>query len=271
MANPDSNSDSPSDSKTRDTVGKTFLVAFLLCIVCSVVVSLAAVQLKPAQQRNKELDIKRNILSAAGLLQQGVNVDEMFSKIQPRIVDLETGEFTDSIDVDSFDQQSAAKDPSLSRDLSKSEDVAKISRRENYAKVYLVLDDNGDIDTVILPIKGYGLWSILYGFVAIKSDANTVAGLGYYEHGETAGLGGEVDNPRWKALWPGKEIYADNGDVAISVIKGSVEASDPNAEHKVDGLSGASLTSKGVENMLRFWMGDLGYGPFLDKLRSGDV
>lgn len=257
--------------KSNDSIEKTFLVAFLLCIVCSVVVSIAAVQLKPAQERNEEQNFKRNILAAAGLEEEGKTVAELFEKIETRVVNLQTGKFTDEFSADEFEQNEAAKDPDLSRDLTKEEDIANIRRRENFAEVYLVTDTNGDIKTIILPIKGYGLWSVLYGFLALEGDFNTVAGLGYYEHGETAGLGGEVDNPRWKANWPGKKIYDEQGKVDISLVKGTVEASDPNAEHKVDALSGATLTSKGVQNMLRFWLGDTGYGPFLENLRSGDA
>lgn len=258
-------------AKGNDSIQKTFLVAFLLCIVCSIVVSMSAVLLKPMQELNKDLDFKKNILSAAGLMEEGKSVEELFERIEPRIVDLDSGKFTDEFSADEFEQSDAAKDPQLSTSLSKVEDVAKISRRENYAEVYTVLNDSGEITTIVLPIKGYGLWSILYGFVALKADANTVVGLGYYEHGETAGLGGEVDNPKWKALWPGKEIYNEQGAVNIAVVKGVVEASDPMAEHKVDGLSGATLTSKGVENMLHFWMGDMGYGKFLENFREGDA
>jgi Na+-transporting NADH:ubiquinone oxidoreductase subunit C len=255
----------------NDSVKKTFLVAFLLCIVCSVVVSMAAVLLKPVQERNEELNFKRNILAAAGLSEESKSVEELFEKIEARVVDLETGKFTDQFNVDEFDQAEAAKDAALSRSLSQAEDTASIRRRENFAKVYLVYDANGDIETIILPIKGYGLWSVLYGFVALQGDFNTVVGLGYYEHGETAGLGGEVDNPRWKLLWPGKKIYDEQGEVDISLVKGTVEANDPNAEYKVDALSGATLTSNGVQNMLRFWMGETGYGPFLENLQEGEA
>ena len=135
--------------------------------------------------------------------------------------------------------------------------------------VYLIEKD-GKYDKVILPVRGYGLWSTLYGFLALENDFNTVAGLGFYDHGETPGLGGEVDNPKWKAIWPGKEIYSD-GDVAIELVKGNVDSSTPNAENKVDALSGATLTSRGVSNLLRFWMGELGYKSFLSNLRSGEA
>jgi Na+-transporting NADH:ubiquinone oxidoreductase subunit C len=104
----------------------------------------------------------------------------------------------------------------------------------------------------------------------LEEDYNTVAGLGFYEHGETPGLGGEVDNPKWKGLWPGKEIY-DDGEVAIQLVKGNVDSSTPGAVNKVDGLSGATLTSRGVSNLLQFWMGALGYQEFLRNLRQGEA
>ncbi|GAB3314007.1 Na(+)-translocating NADH-quinone reductase subunit C [Haliea atlantica] len=254
----------------NDGIGKTLLVAFAICIVCSVVVSTAAVVLKPAQEANKTLDRKRNILAAAGMLEPGRSVEEQFAQVQTRVIDLKTGEFTDERNPENYEPVKAAKDPSQSIDLSQEEDIAGIGRRENYALVYLVEGSGGDLDKVILPVRGYGLWSTLYGFIALESDLNTIAGLGFYEHGETPGLGGEVDNPRWKALWPGKQVYRD-GEVEIELIKGSVEPDNPRAEWRVDGLSGATLTSRGVTHLVQFWLGEQGYQPFLNNLKSGEA
>jgi len=207
---------------SKDGFGRTLTVAFLLCIVCSVVVSSAAVSLRPQQQINKDLDRKRNILLAAGLYQEGVSVDEQFEKIETRVVDIETGKFVD-VDPDGYDQRKAARDPKQSIALG-DKDIAKISRRENLALVYLV--QSGDaVDKVILPVHGYGLWSTLYGFVALEQDLNTVAGMGFYDHAETPGLGGEVDNPRWKAQWPGKKVYGSDGAVKLALLKGAVDTS----------------------------------------------
>lgn len=255
----------------NDSIKKTIIVTVLLCIVCSVIVSAAAVLLRPAQVANKSLDFKRNILSAAGLLEPGKNIDAIFNeRVVTRVVDLKTGKFTDAVDPVSYDQRRASKDPSLSTNLSADEDIAKISRREDYSVVYLIQDENEQLQKIILPVKGYGLWSTLYGFLALEADANTVVGLVFYEHAETPGLGGEVDNPVWKAKWVGKEVY-DEGDVAISIIKGSVDPSSSNAVHQVDGLSGATLTSRGVHNLLHFWLGDNGYKPFLTNLKNGEA
>lgn len=255
---------------SNDSTKKTLFVALALCIVCSVVVSTAAVMLKPSQQANKTLDLKRNILAAAGMLEEGAPVEQQFSKVTTRVVDLRTGEFTDAVPAKGFDQRKASKDPATSKDLSEEQDQAKINRRSDYALVYLVDGANGGLDKVILPVHGYGLWSTLYGFVALESDLNTVAGLGFYEHGETPGLGGEVDNPGWKAKWPGKKVYRE-GDVELHLVKGSVDPSAPYADWRVDGLSGATLTSRGVTNLVQFWLGDMGFKPFLTKLKAGEA
>lgn len=256
---------------SNDSTRKTLIVAFLLCIVCSVIVSAAVVMLKPVQEVNKTLDRKRNILAAAGMLVEDQSVEEQFSRVQTRVVDLRTGEFADkAVDPDKYDQRRAAKDPQSSDVLTDEQDLAKISRREQFALVYFVQDSRGEIEKIILPIRGYGLWSTLYGFIALESDANTVAGVGFYEHGETPGLGGEVDNPRWKAFWPGKQVYRD-GEVQIGLIKGSVDPDSINAAWQVDGLAGATLTARGVTNLVQFWLGENGFKPFLNNLRAGEA
>jgi Na+-transporting NADH:ubiquinone oxidoreductase subunit C len=257
-------------SAKEEGLGRVLTVALGLCLVCSIIVSTAAVVLKPAQQANKTLDLKRNILMAAGLLDPARSVEEQFEQVETRIVDLDEGRFVDGVDPATFDQREAAKDPESSRAIPSEQDVAKLVRREDQALVYLVRSENGDLDKIILPIRGYGLWSTLYGFMALESDGNTVAGLGFYEHGETPGLGGEVDNPRWKSLWPGKQVY--RGDqVSIQVLKGSVPAGSNDAAWQVDGLSGATLTTKGVDNLVRYWLGEQGFKPLLDNLRQGEA
>jgi Na+-transporting NADH:ubiquinone oxidoreductase subunit C len=255
---------------SNDSIKKTLLVAFLLCIVCSVIVSTAAVMLKPAQEVNQTLDRKRNILQAAGMYDPALGIDEQFAQIITRVVDLRTGRFSEDVDPESFDPRKAAKDPAASRAVPASEDVAKIFRQENYTLVYLAQDEQGDIDKIILPIRGYGLWSTLYGFIALERDGNTVAGLGFYEHGETPGLGGEVDNPRWKSVWPGKQVYRD-GEAAIGLIKGAVDPGNSNAPWQVDGLAGATLTARGVTNLVQFWLGESGFAPFLENMKTGEA
>ena len=258
-------------SSKKESVARTLTVALLVCLVCSVVVSAAAVALKPVQTTNRLQDKQRNILQIAGLYDESRSIEEQFSQITPRLVDLRTGEFSDAQDPLTFDQQKASKDPDMSQQLTGEQDIASIRRRADYSTVSVVENTDGSIKTLILPIHGYGLWSTLYGFMALESDLQTVVGLGFYQHAETPGLGGEVDNPNWKAQWQGKVVYDESGDVDISVIKGSVDPNSPKAEHQVDGLAGATLTSRGVESLVRFWLGEDGFGPFLDHLRAGEA
>ena len=256
-------------SANKESVGKTLLVAFLVCVVCGVVVATAAVSLRPVQSKNQLLDKRMNILQAAGLYQPGVDVNKVFKSIERRFVDIDTGEYVEM--PESYDQRKAAKDPQRSERLSGKEDIAGIKSQANVAEVFLARGDDGELSRIILPVHGYGLWSTLYGFLALEPDANTVSGLGFYEHGETPGLGGEVDNPKWKALWEGKKLYGEQGEVEIQVVKGSVDSKTPNAEHKVDGLAGATLTSNGVSNLLRFWVGENGFGPYLKRMQKGEA
>lgn len=253
----------------NESVTKTFTVALTLCIVCAVVVSSAAVFLRPAQEANKLLDLKTNILASAGLLEEGVDVETQFEKISVKLVDMDTGRYSSEAVADSYDQRKASADPALSVALSASEDIAKIKRRANLAKVYVVENANG-LEKVILPIKGYGLWSTLYGFIALESDLKTVAGIGFYEHTETPGLGGEVDNPKWKASWVGKRAYNDEG-LALEVIKGKVDLARDGADSQIDGLAGATLTTKGVDNLIKYWLGEQGFKPFIENLKTGEA
>ena len=148
------------------------------------------------------------------------------------------------------------------------EDPAGIGRKAQFVTVYLLRDDAGEIDKVILPLHGYGLWSTLYGFIALEENGNDIYGLQFYEHAETPGLGAEVDNPRWKALWNGKKLADENGELQISVTKTAPPAGP---EHHIDALAGATLTTVGVHNLVNFWMGEAGYAAFLDNLKAGEI
>jgi Na+-transporting NADH:ubiquinone oxidoreductase subunit C len=269
----------------NDSFQKTLAVAFALCLVGAILVSGSAVALKPLQESNKSKDEKVNILDVAGLLEEGTNIEEAFKNIEPRIVDLATGEYVDSIDPKTFDQRKAAKDPAMSEAIPPEKDIANIKRKPKYAKVYLV-KEGGQLKSVILPVSGYGLWSTMYGFMALEADAQTVIGLNLYDQAETPGLGGEVVNPKWKALWKGKKVYnftgkelhesnltekgqlIEIGEVALGLVKGSVDPSKPGSEYQVDALAGATLTSRGVSNLVSYWMSKEGFGLYLAKLRS---
>ncbi len=255
----------------RDSTLGTMMTAAVLCIVCSVVVSTAAVGLKSFQETNKKRFEQRNILEAAGYTPEEIReqgIDELFENIETELIDLETGDVVTDIDEATYDQKAAAKDPTgeLSVSLPPEKQTFGFKQHEKYGRVYL-MKENGKLQKVILPIYGKGLWSTLYGFISLESDLNTIAGITFYEHKETPGLGGEIDNPNWKGTWQGKQIHDANGDLQIEVIKGHVNPGSDEAKYQIDGLSGATITSRGVSESVRYWLND-GYGPFLKKLQS---
>ncbi len=269
-------------SLANDSFEKTVAVAFALCLVGAVLVSGSAVILKPLQVSNKAADEKTNILEVAGMLEEKTNVEEAFKKFEPKIVDLESGDYVDSIPPEAFDQRKASKDPALGVEIPSEKDIAKIGRKSKYAKVYLVKEE-GKVKAVIIPVSGYGLWSTMHGYMALEHDGQTVIGLNLFDQAETPGLGGEVVNPKWKALWKGKKVYKEAseegtdfmkkhhtevGEPVLSLVKGSVDPSRPGAQHQVDGLAGATLTSNGVNNLIRYWLGSEGFAPYLAKFRA---
>jgi Na+-transporting NADH:ubiquinone oxidoreductase subunit C len=212
--------------------------------------------------------MKKNILDVAGLLEEGTDIDQAFAdRIESKIVDLKTGDYVDNINVDEYDQRKAAKDPAQNELIPVEKDIASIRQKAKYTKVFLV--KKGDqLQSIILPINGYGLWSTMYGFLALEPDAQTVQSINLYDQGETPGLGGEVVNPNWRALWKGKKVYSDKGEVALTLVKGGVDSSRPDSVYKVDGLAGATLTSRGVSNLIQYWMGAEGFATYLNKIRT---
>ncbi|VAW66204.1 Na(+)-translocating NADH-quinone reductase subunit C [hydrothermal vent metagenome] len=258
---------------------KIIFVAASLCLVCSVLVSVAAIQLRPLQEKNKMNARKLEILNAAGLLPlpSGENVESFFSeRVNPRIVHLESGEYSDKFDSVNFDDRKIARDPATSSELGADQDIARINRRADYVQVYLIpalqkkdeKKDEKKIKSIVLPVHGYGLWSTMYGFLALSADTRTITGFTFYEQGETAGLGAEVSNPKWLAQFAGKDAIDMNGKPLIRVNKGPVNPGDKNAHYSVDGISGATLTSNGVTNLLHFWLDKTGFGPYLKKIRG---
>ncbi|HIM15399.1 MAG TPA: Na(+)-translocating NADH-quinone reductase subunit C [Acidobacteria bacterium] len=242
--------------------------AAVVCVVCAIFVSTSAVSLRDRQEANQLLDMQRNVLVAAGLamsddLLPAEEVTRRFSQIRQVVIELETGEATNIVP-SSFDPRTAEGDPEQSRLAPPNN--AGLSRVATHALVYEIRDANDTLESVILPVHGLGLWGILYGFVALDADLDTIRGLTYYEHKETPGLGGEVDNPRWKNLWNGRKVFGSNDRPVIEVTRGRA-GSPEDDPHRVDGLAGATMTSRGVTNMLRFWLDENGFKPYLNVLR----
>ena len=252
----------------NDSIIKTLAVAFSVCLICSLVVSSSAVSLRDLQKENKLNDRRLKVLQVADIYDPELSISEQFLQLESKFIDFDTGRiFTEynNFNIDEYNQVKATKDSNLSKAIPASDDIAIIKNRENVGKIYILRDDLKNIDKLILPIRGYGLWGTLFGFIAIESDFNTVSGIEFYEHKETPGLGAEVDNPKWKTSWKGKKIYDDN-QVTLKVIKGKVEDGDTMSMYKVDGLSGATITSRGVSNMVSYWFSDSGYANLLKEL-----
>lgn len=260
----------------KDTTIGTIMVAGILCVVCSLFVSAAAVALRPMQEANKTLDQKKNILDATGLSTgeygkvaaelERSQVDELSKWISAKLVDLETGEYVTDMDVEKYDAKEAASKPDARIEIKNPSFDLGEKYREKIAKVYFVKKPGEEsVRQVVLPVYGKGLWSTLRGYMALKADLKTIQGLTFYEHAETPGLGGEVDNPNWKAQWEGKQLFDPSGDPAAEVFKGPAPSGN---EYAVDGLSGATITSRGVTNLLRYWASEDGYGPYLAKLET---
>ncbi len=253
------------NKRSKDSIANVLIVAISLCLVCSVMVSTAAVVLKPIQEANKRVDRMKNILNAAAIYDPARDIDEQFEQVETRMVELSTGQFADHVSVEGYDLDNVLKDPSMSTSIADEDDIAKIRRQETYALVYLVKDQD-QIKYIILPIRGAGLYSTLYGFLALKADGNTVQGLSFYDQGETPGLGGEIVNPKWRAKWRDKRIYDDDGATRIELVKGPIDYNQTQAVHQVDAIAGATLTSRGVGNLMRFWLGEQGYKALLDRI-----
>ena len=257
----------------KDSIGQTLLVATILCVVCSVLVSGAAVGLRGFQEANARLDQQKNVLIASGLFDTNTNtndqIDQLFGSVEKELIDLATGAAVDPsiVNPETFDQRNAARDPNLSQSIAPEQDLAGIGHRAKYAFIYKVLEGENVIK-VVLPIHGKGLWSTLYGFVAVDVDANTIRGITFYEHAETPGLGGEIDNPRWKEMWKGKKIFDDAGDMEIEVVKGIASTDPSKSPYQIDGLSGATITGRGVSDLVRYWLGADAFGPYLERLRG---
>lgn len=260
----------------RDSLGYTVGVAAVLCVVCSLAVSAAAVILQPYQLANEKLNQQKNILDATGLARgeygrpadelSKEQIKELYGWISERLVNLDDGTYNTELDTATYDPREAVQKPDMRVDIVDPLYDPGEPYREKVGKVYFVRRPGEErIRQVVLPVYGKGLWGTLRGYLALDSDLQTAKGLTFYEHKETPGLGGEVDNPDWKAQWDGLKLFDDDGTPAAEVYKGPAPPSNP---YSVDGLSGATITSRGVTALIRYWVSEDGYGPFLERLKS---
>ncbi len=248
----------------------TLRFAVLVSLFGSVAVSTPAVLLRDRQEANRLLERRARVLEVAGLVdpQERLPRAELLRRfdesVVPEIIELSTGLPATELDPGSFDPVRAARDPSTSRPAPLND--AGLVRLPRHALVYRVPGD-GSSPAVVLPVEGAGLWSTIRGFVALEPDLRTIRGVTFPEHAETPGLGGEIDEPRWREGWEGRLAFGDDGRPRIQVVRG-IAGPPGESPYDVDGLSGATITGRAVTELVTFWLGEDGYGPFLDRLRG---
>jgi Na+-transporting NADH:ubiquinone oxidoreductase subunit C len=221
-----------------------------ITIVLGFFLALAADSLRDLQDLNVENDMKKNILLSLGF-RPAADTQWTSGEIQAL--------FDENIDGFVLDAKGNRTDV----------DPQSIDTEKDIGNLPIFVRKAGnEIGGYAIPIAGKGLWSTLFGYFAIEPDGRTVKGITFYKHGETPGLGGEVDKAWFQENFIGKR-YVDENDnlIGIKVLKGKVQSDDPDAIHKVDGISGATMTTKGLENFLK---DDLSkYEPFFKKVRGG--
>ena len=235
----------------RNSNQYTFMFALIVCVVCSFALSLVSEGLREKKELNVALDIKKNILKAVDLntpLPEKVTVQEILDvyeqKIEEMVINAE-GEVVGEVSI---------------------EDAQK---NEALYPLYAYKEDD-EIIAYCFPIIGKGLWSTLYGYFALEPDAITVRGITFYKHGETPGLGAEIEQDWFQDNYKGKKIWDIKNNLlsTTKVIKGKVvdKVSDEEAPFYVDGISGATMTSKGVTEMVDKWLRV--YEPFFKEIRQ---
>lgn len=252
----------------KDSTPKTLLVSLAVCLVCSFVVSAAAIWLRPLHRAHLEREQRALILEMLerqpGLSERLGGIDA--SDIETRIVNLDTGKEAHDVDAATYDVRAAAIDPARSTPIPKARDFARIERRARWSRVYVIRHE-GRIRSVILPIYGRGYGGLIYGYLALEGDLNTIAGVSFYEHAESPGIGDEITALEWRERWRGKRVRGTDGNVRIRVVDEETARADDDEAHRVDAIGGATRSSQGVGNMVRFWMGDDGFGPYLRSLK----
>ena len=227
----------------------TLVFTSIVTIVLGFFLALAADWLRDLQDLNVENDMRKNILLSLGF-KPGAETPWTSDDIQKL--------FEENIEALVLDAsgQRTEKDPK------------EIDSEKNVEFLPIYLKKIGDdVGGYAIPIAGKGLWSTLYGYFAIEPDGRTVKGITFYKHGETPGLGGEVDKPWFQQNFSGKRFVDENDHLlGIHVIKGKVESDDQEAYHKVDGISGATMTGKGLEYFLKDDL--VKYEPFFKQVRG---
>ncbi|MEX0957174.1 MAG: NADH:ubiquinone reductase (Na(+)-transporting) subunit C [Rhizobiaceae bacterium] len=250
----------PNDSRV-----KTLGVAFLVALFCATAVSLTAVTLRPLQEANLQRERETRLADMIAALPGMADIlrETGADTLETVIIELDTGTIADEIDPAQFDYAAAQSNAEASTPLPAEADVAGIGRRPDHAPAYL-LREGERLVLAVLPVYGSGYQSTIRAYLALEGDLNTIAALSIYEQGETPGIGTRITDAGWQDRWQGKQIADDTGAVGITAVQGGA-AEGP---FEVDAIGGATRSSMGVSNLVRFWLGERGFGPFLEHLKA---
>jgi Na+-transporting NADH:ubiquinone oxidoreductase subunit C len=259
----------------NDSPAKAILVVLGTAFVCSLLVTIAAVRLKPIQRAYQDLERNRFIVGISGLASAGQKLEDsdvvdLFRELDPLLIDIDAGKIDGSMNPLTFDQRAAAGDPELGVAIPSELDSASLSRRSRYATVFVV-GERSTPQRIVLPMHGQGMWSTLYGYLALEGDMNTIADVTFYEQGETAGIGDQILDSGWQARWRGRKLYGADGVLAFRIGDGVIDDASPAAEHQVDAIAGATVTTNAVTALVQYWFGPHGFGPYLQNMQAGEA
>lgn len=228
----------------------TFLYAIGLSMLTAVVLVLTSQQLKPLQEANLALDSKRSVLKSVLVTSEEDQVIETAydGSVEEMVVNSE-GDVVDGVDVADVDlKREIAKEPS-----------------ERQLPLYVYTEEDGS-KAYIVPMRGVGLWGPVWGYLALKDDFNTIKGAFFDHKGETPGLGAEITELVFQEQFQGKKILDSNGDFAsVNVLKSTMK-SPLDSENRVDAISGGTITSNGVDDMIKNCVAP--YLTYFNKLKS---
>jgi Na+-transporting NADH:ubiquinone oxidoreductase subunit C len=239
----------------------TYILIFsmILTIVLGGLLSMASVMLKPAQEKQIELDTKKKILGAVMDISSIKNPEELLAlydqKVKSEVVDI-NGE---PVSTDQKGNPISAEKVNIQKNY-------RFSADERVYPVYKFIGETGEVEAFIFPMFGAGLWDWISGYIALEDDLNTIKGVAFDHKSETPGLGARITSSEIQQRFVGKKIFEGNELVSVAMVKG--EGNQGLDEHQVDGMSGATLTGKGVNAMLKAYLNC--YEPYIQKAQSGE-
>ena len=236
-----------------------YIIVFsiITTIILGGLLSVASVGLGPRQKIQVELDTKKSILGAVMEVQKSDDVLGIYAqKIESLVVDINGNQ----VETDESGAPIVAEDVSIEKNY-------KLPPEERLYPVFLFKGDNGEVEAYILPIFGNGLWDVIWGFVALDKDLNTIKGAVFDHRGETPGLGSRIAEGEVQSRFVGRKVYDPSGElVSVSMLKGEGNPSEAMDDHHVDGLAGATITARGLNDMLLSYLEH--YESYLKKIAS---